>query len=62
MSLADPQTRKRELAALGEAMREVAVDSGTIVTWDESERIEAGGATIEVVPIWRFLLDLLESS
>ena len=29
----------------------------TIVTRNERERIEAGGAAIEVVPAWRFLLD-----
>ena len=39
-SLVEPQTRKREAAALGEAMGEL------------------GLKTIEVVPVWRFLLDL----
>jgi len=59
-SLAEPQTRKRETAALCEAMAELGLTSGTIVTRHEDEVIAAGGGTIEVVPIWRFLLDLPE--
>jgi len=60
-SLSEPQTRKRELAALSEAMAELGLKSGTVVTKNESERIDADGGIIEVVPIWRFLLDLPES-
>jgi hypothetical protein len=61
-SLAEPQTRKRETAALSEAMAELDMKTGTIVTRNEDERIEAGGGTIEVVPAWRFLLELPEST
>ena len=60
-SLAEPRTRKRETAALSEAMMELGLKTGTIVTRNEDERIEAGNGTIEVVPAWRFLLDLPES-
>jgi hypothetical protein len=60
-SLAEPQTRKRETAALAEAMTELNLKSGTIVTRGEDEQIDAGGGAINVVPIWRFLLDLPES-
>jgi hypothetical protein len=60
-SLADPQTRKRETAALGEAMAELGQKIGTIVTRNEDERIETGVGTIDVVPAWRFLLSLPES-
>ena len=56
-SLADPRTRKRETAALAAAMEELDVRAATIVTRNERERIEAGGAGIDVVPAWRFLLD-----
>ncbi|MFH0810186.1 MAG: ATP-binding protein, partial [Pseudomonadota bacterium] len=61
-SLAEPQTRKRETTALSEAMAELGIKTGTIVTRNENERIEAGGGIIEVVPAWRFLLDLPEST
>jgi hypothetical protein len=56
-SLVDPATRRRETAALSDAMGELELTRGTIVTRDEQERIECPGGTIEVVPIWRFLLD-----
>ena len=56
-SLADPRTRKRETAALAAAMTELDGATATIVTRNQRERIEAGGAAIDVVPAWRFLLD-----
>ena len=56
-SVAHPQTRKRELAALARAMEELGVMSATLVTRNQRERIEAGGGRIDAVPIWRFLLD-----
>ena len=60
-SMADPQARKRELTALGEAMAELGQKSGTIVTRNEEEQIEVADGKIEVVPIWRFLLNLPET-
>ena len=42
-SLAEPQTRKRETAALSEAMAELGLKTGTIVTRNENERIDTGG-------------------
>jgi predicted AAA+ superfamily ATPase len=57
-SLADPQTRKRELAALAEAMTELNLSSGTIVTRGEEQQIKTRQGTIDVVPAWRFLLKL----
>lgn len=61
-SLAEPQTRNRETAALTEAMAELGVGSGTIVTRNEEEQIDVEGGTIKVVPAWRFLLDMPESA
>jgi hypothetical protein len=60
--LAEPQTRKRETAALGEAMAELGLETGTIVTRNEAQRIKTSGSTIEVVPIWRYLLDLPDTT
>jgi predicted AAA+ superfamily ATPase len=57
-SLAEPQTRKREVAALSEAMSELGLRSATVVTRAESERMKVANGTITVVPVWRFLLDL----
>ncbi len=57
-SLVEPQTRKREVTALSDAMSELGLASATIVTRAESERMKVGDGAITVVPIWRFLLDL----
>ncbi len=57
-SLAAPKTRKRELAALEEAMSELKLDSGVIVTRSEEERIEVESGQIEVLSAWRYLLNL----
>jgi uncharacterized protein len=61
-SMTDPKTRKRELTALSEAMAELGLQTGIIVTRNENERIETDGGTIEVLPAWRFLLGLPESA
>jgi uncharacterized protein len=57
-SLAAPQTRKRETTALVEAMMELNIKSGIIVTQNEEEKIETDNGIINVVPVWRFLLDM----
>jgi len=61
-SLAEPQTRKREIAALSEAMAELGLKTGTVVTRNEDERMDVEAGTIEVVPAWRFLLGLPQSA
>ncbi len=59
-SLAEPKTKQRETTALTEAMIEQKIKSGTIVTRNEEERIETGHGAIDVVPVWRFLLNMSE--
>lgn len=61
-SMADPQTRKREIAAITEAMAELNLSQGTIVTRNEEEQMQVGSGKVEVVPAWRFLLTLPERS
>jgi len=56
-SLARPDVRKRETAALEEAMADLGFDAGIIVTRSETEEIKTGNRTIRVIPAWRFLLD-----
>lgn len=56
-TLTDPATRKREVTALAEAMGELGVGEGTLVTRAEEERIDVLEGTIRVVPMWRFLLE-----
>lgn len=60
--MVESQTRKRETTALADAMVELGLKTGTIVTRNEEERIDTGKGIIEVVPAWRFLVDLPEST
>jgi hypothetical protein len=57
-SLADPRVKQNEVHSLSEAMFELAVAEGTIVTWRTDETIPVGFGTIQVVPVWRFLLEM----
>ncbi|NLH50940.1 MAG: ATP-binding protein [Myxococcales bacterium] len=57
-SIADPKTKRREIEALSDAMAEQGVQSGTIVTRNEAAKFELDHGIIDVVPAWRFLLDL----
>ncbi len=52
-SLQDPRARKRELGALREAMSELRVTRGLIVTWMDEVATDDG---VEIVPAWRWLL------
>ena len=61
-SMADQQTRKRETTALAEAMTELKLSQGIIVTRNEEEQIQVDSGKIDVVPAWRFLLNMPESA
>ena len=61
-TMLDAQTKKREVSALAEAMAELDISGGTIVTLGESERITVDKGIIEVTPAWRFLLELEDSA
>ena len=56
-SLVDPSTKKREIAALTEAMEELGLQVGFVVTRAEQDQIVIAGGVIHVVPMWRFLLE-----
>lgn len=56
-SLADTGTRKREIRALTEAMAELDLQHGTIVTREETDHIKENGIEINVMSVWRFLLE-----
>lgn len=57
-SLADLRVKQSEVRSLSEAMVELAVAGGAIVTWRTDETIPVGFGTIQVVPVWRFLLEM----
>ena len=57
-SLADPKTKLREVQALQDAMLELKLKNGIIVTRAEETSIEVDSGKIEVIPAWRFLLSI----
>lgn len=58
-TLADPDTRKREINALREAMSEMNLSSGFIVTRGEEGVVEHDIGHIQIIPAWRFILEHL---
>lgn len=59
-SLVDPQTRKREVSGLRDAMAELHLETGEIVVRDglAPEYIDTDAGSVRVVPAWQFLLEL----
>ena len=55
-SLDEPETRKREIRGLLEAIKEHRLSEGFIITEDNEEIIKANGSVIHVIPAWKFLL------
>lgn len=54
--LSAPETRTRELRALSEAMAELEVTTGTIVTRHESATFDVSAGHIDAVPAWMWLM------
>ena len=57
-SLASPKTKNREISALNNAMLELNIKKGIIVTQNEEMVMDVEAGKIEVVGAWRFLLNL----
>jgi len=54
-SLANPQTREREINALTKLSKHIEVKSNIILTYDEEETINLDGIIINVLPVWKWL-------
>lgn len=55
-SIAKPETKKREIEGLCEAMEFHKLKEGLILTEDENDKIKIGKSTIEILPIWYWLI------
>ena len=55
-AIEDEKTLKREINALKEGMRYFKLDRAYLVTAERDERIEVDEGMIEVVPMWKWLL------
>lgn len=56
-SLRDEDTRKREIEALQKLPRRLPCSRRIILTYDESDTITDEFGTIEVMPLWKWILD-----
>ena len=52
--MASPETRKRELDALINAIRTTGIQDATLVTWDDDESVKGN---IRIVPVWKWTLE-----
>lgn len=57
VDLNNPETRKREIEGLKEAMAAYKLDSGLILTFEEDNILETGGKKIFMKPVWKWLLE-----
>lgn len=55
-NLADKKTKDRELKALLEAMDELKLNRGLVLTDDDEETLKHGKKTIEIKPVYKWLL------
>ena len=56
-SLHDEETRKRETEALQKLPNRLSCKRRLILTYEEEETINDKHGTIEVVPVWKWLLE-----
>ena len=56
-SLRDEDTRKRETEALQKLPNRLSCKRRLILTYDEEETINDKHGTIEIVPVWKWLLE-----
>ncbi len=53
----DEKTKKREISGLLEAMTTFSLDSGLILTMDTEETIAVDDKIIQMIPVWKWLLE-----
>ena len=57
-TLGDINTRTREVGALTVLNKAYPLKKAIIITYDEEENIDTDGLTIDVIPIWKWLIDM----
>lgn len=58
-TIVNPITRQREMLAIQNAMNELGLNQAMLITREESEQISLKNGFIEVLPVWKFLLNPL---
>jgi len=59
-SLRDEDTRKREVRALERLNEFIGLSSAYIITYDEEDVITTSSLTIQVLPVWKWILKFFE--
>ena len=59
LHFSDEKNKNRELAGLVEAMNIYKLQEGTIITENEQDILEMENLRIKIIPIWKWLLDLI---
>lgn len=57
-SISDPETAKREVKGLRDAMKELKITNSWIITYDESNEIILDEGIIQVIPAWQWHLNI----
>lgn len=58
LALSDEETRKREVSALTKLPKLLECERRTIITYDEETTIEDEFGIIDVMPAWKWLLEI----
>lgn len=56
-TLSNLKTKEREIAGLLEAMNKFNLNAGLIITQEQEDKIKVGRKTINIVPLWKWLLE-----
>lgn len=54
--ISNAKTLRRELSALTEAAGELKCEKLLLITWDEKKQVEENGYSINIIPVWEWLL------
>ncbi|MFA6475050.1 MAG: ATP-binding protein [Patescibacteria group bacterium] len=54
--MSNPEVERREIKALVEAGAELKVKKLTIITWNEKRQVEKNGMTVQIKPLWEWLI------
>ncbi|MBN1903470.1 MAG: ATP-binding protein [Deltaproteobacteria bacterium] len=57
LTMENPKTRNREISSILQAMQELDLKIGKIITLNEEDIWKDGDKTIEIIPAWKYLLD-----
>ncbi|MFT4250253.1 MAG: hypothetical protein ACMXYD_02745 [Candidatus Woesearchaeota archaeon] len=57
VTLADKKTKQREIQGILDAMNKYELTEATIITKSHEETIRKEKKTINVIPLWKFLLE-----